>query len=273
MLSRRRTNRRSSDRTIAERVWQLNWKRAILVTMSLSVLAAAALVFRWLLNEPISSLTVAGQLQRVSAEEVAALARHQVAGRGLVSVPVDELRRAIRRLPWVDDVAIERLWPRSLRLHVTEQVAVARWNGAELVNRRGELFGSGALQVPPELPALAGPEGRVDEVFARYVAAQARLAAAGVRLKAVSMDARGAWELGLDDGIVVRLGRSDVDARFERLVEAAWPAVGARAADISYIDMRYTNGFAISWKRGAARLASAAATPSSTTTGAGKPDA
>jgi cell division protein FtsQ len=272
MLSRRRANRRSSDRTIAERVQQLNWKRVILVTMSLSALAAAGLAFKWLLNEPISSLMVAGQLQRVSAEDVAALARHQVAGRGLVSVPVDELRRAIRRLPWVEDVAIERLWPRSLRLHITEQVAVARWNGAELVNRRGELFSSGARQVPPELPALAGPEGRIDEVFARYLEAGAKLAAAGARLKAVSMDARGAWELGLDDGIIVRLGRSDVDARFERLVDAAWPAVGARAADINYIDMRYTNGFAISWKRGATRLASAASS-SSATTGAGKPDA
>jgi cell division protein FtsQ len=266
MLSRKRANRRSSDKTLRERLRQLNWRRASMFAVGVAVLATVGLMFKWLLNEPISSVSVVGQLQRVSAVDVSALARHIVAGRGLVSVPVDDLRRAVRRVPWVDDVAIERLWPRGLRLHITEQVAVARWNGAELVNQRGELFGSGTAQVPPDLPALAGPEGRIDEVFTRYLQARASLAAAGADLKAVSVDARGAWELKLDGGIGVRLGRSDVEARFQRLVDSAWPAVGARAADVNYIDMRYTNGFAISWKRGATRLAS---TDSS---GAGKPD-
>jgi cell division protein FtsQ len=256
MLSRKRANRRSSERTLAERLRLMNWRRAALAALSVALLGGVGLSFKWLLNEPISSITVTGELQRVSAVDVSALARRMVAGSGLVSVPVEELRRAVRRLPWVDDVAIERLWPRGLRLNITEQVAVARWNGAELVNQRGELFGSGSQQLPPDLPALAGPEGRVDEVFARYLQARASLAAAGTLLRAVSVDARGAWELKLDDGIIVRLGRSDVDARFQRLIDAAWPAIGTRAADINYIDMRYTNGFAINWKRGATRLAS-----------------
>jgi cell division protein FtsQ len=256
MLSRRRANRRSSERTLGERVRQTNWRRAAQLMLGVALLAGAGFMIKWLLNEPISSVTVVGQLEHVSSAEVSALARRVVARRGLVSLPVDELRRVIRLVPWVDDVAIERLWPHGLRLHITEQVAVARWNGAELVNQRGELFGSGSQQVPPGLPALNGPEGRIDEVFARYVQLRASLAAAGAVLKAVSVDARGAWELSVEAGITVRLGRSDVAARFQRLIDAAWPAIGARAADINYIDMRYTNGFAVSWKRGATRLAS-----------------
>jgi len=255
MLSRKRANRRASDRTLSERLRALDWQRVAIGCAVVAALGGVALAFRWLLNEPVNSIAVVGQLEHVSAVDVAALARRQVAGRGLASVPVDELRRAVSRVPWVDDVAVERLWPRGLRLHITEQVAVARWNGAELVNQRGELFGSGARQVPPDLPALAGPEGRIDEVFQRFLQARASLAAAGATLRALAVDARGAWELRLDNDISVRLGRSDVDARFQRLLDSAWPALAARAADIGYIDMRYTNGFAVSWKRGATRLA------------------
>jgi cell division protein FtsQ len=256
MLRRKRSNRRSSERTLLERLRHVDWKRPVLLVASLVLLGAIGMGFRWLLNEPVGNITVVGQLQHVSAVDVSALARRQIAGHGLASVPVAELRRAIRCVPWVDDVAIERLWPHGLRLHVTEQVAVARWNGAELVNQRGELFGSGTAQLPPDLPALQGPEGRIDEVFSRYLQARASLAAAGAYLRAMAVDARGAWELRLDGDITVRLGRGDVDARFQRLLDAAWPVAAARASEVNYIDMRYTNGFAISWKRGATRLAS-----------------
>jgi len=31
--------------------------------------------------------------------------------------------------------------------------------------------------------------------------------------------------------------------------------ISQRAADIAYVDMRYTNGFAVGWRSGATRLA------------------
>jgi cell division protein FtsQ len=261
MLSRRRpANRRSDQRTPWQRLQRLNWRRAALVVSVLALLAAVALTAGGLMNEPVTNIAVVGRIQRVSASDVEMLARQQLRGYGLLRVPVASLRRAIRRLPWVDDVAVERLWPRGLRLHVVEQVVVARWNGGQLVNQRGELFGGGADPVPGTLPLLNGPEGRIDEVFARYVQTEASLLLAGVQLHSLTLDARGAWELALDNGIIVRLGRSDVDARFQRLVTAAWPAIAARSAEVAYLDMRYTNGFAVSWRRPPARLAHRAST-------------
>ena len=50
----------------------------------------------------------------------------------------------------------------------------------------------------------------------------------------------------------VRLGRRQVDERFERFVAAALPLVAQRGGDIDYVDMRYTNGFAVGWRGGAA---------------------
>jgi cell division protein FtsQ len=52
----------------------------------------------------------------------------------------------------------------------------------------------------------------------------------------------------LGDGVTVRLGRNDVDARFARFMLAAAGLVRARAGAIGYVDMRYGNGFAVGWK-------------------------
>jgi len=77
---------------------------------------------------------------------------------------------------------------------------------------------------------------------------------AGLRLTAMRLDESGAWEFDLSDGVTVRLGRRQFDERFEKFMSAALKLVTQRGDDIQYIDMRYTNGFAIGW-RGSANAA------------------
>jgi hypothetical protein len=55
--------------------------------------------------------------------------------------------------------------------------------------------------------------------------------------------------------VQVRLGRQQIDARFERFMLVAAKLVSQRAADIAYVDMRYSNGFAVGWKGSGGHLA------------------
>jgi cell division protein FtsQ len=167
-----------------------------------------------------------------------------------VSVDLAALQRSVEALPWVDRATVARAWPRGLRIEVTEQVAAARWGADGLLNARGELFLTGARFLPPELPRLSGPVGSEGAVARRYLAIQGRLAEGGVRLTALRLDARGAWEIDLDNGVRIRLGRRDVDERFERFVAAALRLVMQRGAELAYVDMRYSNGFAAGWRNG-----------------------
>ena len=48
-------------------------------------------------------------------------------------------------------------------------------------------------------------------------------------MTALRLDARGAWEFDLDNGVTVRLGRRQVDERFERFMNAALQVVAQRA--------------------------------------------
>ncbi len=221
----------------------------------LAVLGIAITLSLGALDQNITQVAVTGRFQRVSAGEVEQAVKARVRDMGLVSVDLAAVRRAVEQLPWVDSATVERQWPRALNIRVTEQVAAARWGANGLLNTRGELFISEARHIPPELPRLSGPQGSEGEVARRYLAAQGQLIEAGMRLTAVRLDARGAWEFDLDNGITVRLGRRQIDERFARFVAAGVGQIAAHASDIGYIDMRYTNGFAIGWRQGGARVA------------------
>ncbi|HTP38001.1 MAG TPA: cell division protein FtsQ/DivIB [Steroidobacteraceae bacterium] len=238
--------------------WQLpalNWRR--IGTLGGGVLLALALVFglRYVLDQPIERVEVRGHFQRVSQPDVEKIVRARLAGAGLLSIDLDNLGRGLKSLPWIDSVTVQRSWPRGLVVSVVEQNAVALWNNSGLLNARGELFLSDARFLPPELPRLSGPLGTEAEVTARYLSSQGRLTESGMRLVRLALDERGAWELTLDNGIVIRLGRRDVDARFDRFMSAGAPLLAQRATDVAYIDMRYSSGFAVGWRTGGTHLA------------------
>ncbi len=213
-------------------------------------LLAAALVYQ-ALDRPVRHVRVEGAFQRVSPPEIES-AVTEVARGGMVSVDLDRVRARIERIDWVDGAVVSRQWPDTLRVAVVEQVAAARWNDGGLLNARGELFIRNARFVPPELPLLQGPDGSESAVAQLYLEAQGRLVEAGLRLTGVRLDERGAWELQLGNGLIVRLGRSAVTDRLDRFVRLASPMVAKRAAEIDYVDMRYTNGFSVGWNKSSA---------------------
>ena len=252
----RRRNRRKASAERRSRIgrWRtLNWRRPLIALAVLVGLAALTAATVWLLDQPIQSVAIAGRFQRVSPVDVERAVRQSVRGAGLVRVDLNAVCIAIKRLPWVDAVSVERRWPRGLAVSIVEQVAAARWGDSGLLNTRGELFAADVHHIPPELPQLSGPTGSETTVALRYLAIQGRLTEAGMRLAALRLDARGAWEIDLDNGVTVRLGRKRVDERFDTFIATASKIVAQRAGDIAYVDMRYTNGFAIGWRGTAAR--------------------
>lgn len=240
-----RNRRRATDLapTLLERI---DWRRVATAAGMLAGLALITMLLVLALDRPLRRVLVEGAFQRVSPPQVEN-AVTRVARGGLTSVDLDAVRAEVSRIPWVDGVVVERRWPDALSVVITEQVAVARWNDTGLLNTRGHLFIRNARFVPPELPLLEGPEGSEGAVAQLYLDAQGRLLEAGLRLTGVRLDERGAWELAISDGIRVKLGRQAVNERLERFIALASPMVAKRLAEISYVDMRYTNGFSIGW--------------------------
>jgi cell division protein FtsQ len=228
---------------------KLEWTRAGRVAGALAALAALGVLLALGLDQPVRSVVIDGPFQRVAAVEVQQAALGALRG-GFVSADLDRLREAVEALTWVDRARVQRLWPDRIRIEVVEQQAAAVWGEDGLLNTRGELIATGVRHVPPELPRLDGPEGMESQVAQRFLAVQDRLGGLGLQVSALRLDARGAWELDLSTGVTVRLGRRQVDERMDRFVEFGAQVIAGQAAEIRYVDMRYSNGFAIGWRDG-----------------------
>jgi cell division protein FtsQ len=252
MLGRPRNRRKKAERA-RFRLPAVNWRYVGIGVAVLIATGCGAAGVMWAFNQPIETVAVEGRFQRVAPVDVERVVKERLHGVGLLSVDLKQVRTAIHTLPWVDAVSVQRAWPRGLTVLVIEQTAAARWGERGLLNTRGELFDTDERHVPPELAQLQGPDGKESIVAQRYLAAEGRLAQAGLRLTALRLDARGAWEFDLANGVTVRLGRRQVDERFEKFMNTALKLVSQRGEDIAYVDMRYTNGFAIGWRGSSTR--------------------
>jgi cell division protein FtsQ len=158
------------------------------------------------------------------------------------TVNLPRLRGAFEKLPWVREVKLRRHWPDRLEVRITEQVALARWGSAALVNTQGEIFQAAYDGV---LPLFVGPPGTSKEIAIQYEFFRRNLAAIHAKPVVVQLSARRAWQVKLENGPTLQLGRDDVEARLSRFIAVHDRAVSALARRIDYVDLRYPNGFAV----------------------------
>ncbi|TMG78066.1 MAG: FtsQ-type POTRA domain-containing protein [Betaproteobacteria bacterium] len=212
-----------------------------------ATLAVGAASAYWLAHSPLFPLRAIGLCTSVvlapRAELEAVMARH--AGGNFFAAPIDELRLALERVPWVRRAAVRRVWPHRLEVTIEEHVALARWGGEGLLNTYGERF-SGTTDAA--LPLLSGPAGSEAELARRYLRFSQLAKPLGSPIERLALSARHAWQIRLANGIELKLGR-DAEAaerRLARFVDAYAPRAAAAAGAL--IDLRYPNGFAVQVK-------------------------
>lgn len=249
-MMRKQANRRKRRKARRATLPPIPWRRLSALAVALAIIALSYRFSAELLDQPISQITIEGPFQRVSALQIEAAISDQLSS-GFLSADLSVIQELVVALPWIDQANVVRRWPDSLEISVTEQIPAARWGERGLLNTRGELFVTAARHVPAELPRLSGPEGQYSIVATRYLEIRERLIPGGLDVRRVHVDARGAWQMTLANGIEIRLGRRDVGDRIQLFLDVAAGIVSRRASEIEFVDMRYSNGFTIGWKSGA----------------------
>jgi cell division protein FtsQ len=158
------------------------------------------------------------------------------------TVDLAHARRAFEAIPWVRKADVRRQWPDRIEVRIEEHVPLARWGTLGLVNVQGEIF-----EAPFEgrLPVFNGPADASKEMAIQYAYFRKSLQPLGREPVQVNVSARRAWSLRTDTGMTLELGRNDLEnrlARFVRNYERAAQMLGRR---VDYVDLRYTNGFAV----------------------------
>ncbi len=171
---------------------------------------------------------------------------------GFFSVDLQAVQAAAEQLPWVAGASVHRVWPDSLQIQIKEQVALARWGEDALVSIDGEIFRPPKKSFPKGLPKLKGPSGSEQLLVARFTRAQAQLRPLGLQVVRLTMGERRDWRIELEDGMELVLGRAHSTERLARFRQIYTHLLQFHREDIERVDMRYTNGFAVTWRGGVA---------------------
>jgi cell division protein FtsQ len=186
-----------------------------------------------------------GHLRHVTREQVLAVVGVRLNGT-FFTLDLDAARAAFSALPWVRSVEVRRIWPDRLEVAIEEHAALANWHAGKLVNNHGELFDAPPIE---GLPEFSGPPGSEGDVTRRYREFSAALARLGVAPSRIALSPRAAWELKLDNGLALKLGREQPGDPLARRVErfaSAYPATVARVRGrLEVADLRYAQGFAL----------------------------
>lgn len=161
------------------------------------------------------------------------------------NLDVDQLHQEIEQIPWVYRASIRKRWPNSLMIYVVEQIASARWNDDSLLNQFGDSFD--ARLADSQLPNLFGPGGSEKTALQGYRAMQSLLNGAGLSINELFLSERFAWNLRLNNGITLNLGRSEFVDRLQRFVDI-YPLLKKQDKQVEYVDLRYDTGLAVGWR-------------------------
>ncbi len=224
----------------------------VAVTVGLLIVAAIMAAGVWGVRQPdvlpIRQVHIQGELLRLDGNHFRASFADEVKG-GFFTIDVAAIRDVLMTLPWVETVSVHRVWPDVLRVVVREKTAMARWNASGLLSTEGVYFAPDKNSFPEGLPLLEGPEESRPLLLERfYLLTRIH----GLKVVSLRLDTRRAWSFELESGLRVLLGRRDFETRVRRFAEVVRIQLAAQLPEIDTIDMRYTNGFTVSRRRGEA---------------------
>ncbi len=226
------------------------WDKPDMLNGVANLLIAAALlvgaygILHYASRLPVFSLRevhVTSPLAHVTLDQIETVVKHQLKG-NFFTLDLEGARTGFEKLSWARKANARRVWPDRLEVAIEEHVPLARWGSTALVNSHGELF---TAAFDGALPLFVGPEASAKEIAIQYGYFQRSLSAIGRVPAQVQVSARRAWQIKLDNGLIIELGRESMETRLDRFVAVFERTVGRLNRRLNYVDLRYPNGFAL----------------------------
>ncbi len=228
----------------------IEWRPILILTALLIFIGLMWLGYskaKALLDQPVSEIRILGNThylnKRVLAEKLSAGINAP-----LIDMDIKALHELVLEDPWVHGAKIRRDWPPAIEVMIDEQIPVARWGSKGLLNHQGDIFWPDEAGDYTKLPLLDGPASDTQRLMSQYHDLSPMFNGAKVKMVGLSLEARGAWTLTLDNGIQVVVGREQLKERLQRFLNIYQAVLADKADKIERVDIRYTNGVAVKWR-------------------------
>jgi cell division protein FtsQ len=252
-IKRSKAEKKPKSRAQASRMQQkesiqlhISKRYVVMALVFIALGLAVALVPReqWL---PIEKITITGEFRQLDTDKLQQQLKPYL-GAGFFSVDIQKVQDQVSQQPWIEEVSVRRVWPSKVVVSVIEKQAFARWDDSHLLSTRAEVF-EAESKAYMHLPLIHGYAGQSAELLQQYMKLKQKFAEKGIQLSALSEDSKGALSLLLDDHLRVNLGTDETEQKIYKMLAVYPMQIKPRKDFIKYIDFRYSNGFAIAWKK------------------------
>lgn len=202
---------------------------------------------------PVKYVRVEGAFQYIAKDTIKRLLGEQVMD-GFYNADLQRIQTAVKALPWADKVEVQRIWPDALKVRISEHHPVARWGRRSLLNNQGELFVPDNVDEFEQLPMIIGPEGQQRKLLEVMKGLSVTLRDRSMNLKEFVVNERRAWKVILASGLEIKLGRKSPLENMQRFLRTVDLLGEQRVAMMTSVDLRYPNGYAVTWKKDAEEI-------------------
>ncbi|WP_206485048.1 cell division protein FtsQ/DivIB [Thalassotalea sp. G2M2-11] len=250
-------SQRSEQLSLAEQTPEkLHWSFWFGVTFFVSVIVALGALSWFVIGKisaeetaPVTSVVISGEMPYTKKADIEQQIE-SIALNNFFNVDVNVVQQRVESLPWVYSVSVRKQWPNELKIYVVDQKPIAFWNGDFLLNEQGVAFQADSERINHFLPSLYGPEGSEGIALENYRNFNGLLSYANLAIDELLLSERYSWQLTLDDGVILNLGRENRVKRVQRFMDV-YPKIKAnKQADqqVKYVDLRYETGLSVGWK-------------------------
>ncbi|XQW84423.1 cell division protein FtsQ/DivIB [Thalassotalea piscium] len=215
------------------------------------------LSFSWVVTErltadesaPVTSVSISGEMSYTVAKDIEKAIENINLG-NFFKVDVNRVQQQVTALPWVYSVSVRKKWPNELKIYVVDQTPIAIWNGDFLINQYGHAFQADISRIKHDLPAFFGPEGSELIALDNYRKLNKLLDYSALSIDELVLSERFSWQLTLNDGVMLNLGREKRNERIQRFIDV-YPQIKSQQKEnkqVDYVDLRYDTGLAVGWK-------------------------
>ncbi len=198
---------------------------------------------------PISVLTITGDIKYTQRDDVVN-SLEEINLANFFQVDVNKVQQQLAKLPWVYSVSVRKQWPDELKIYLVDQTPIAIWNGDFLINQYGDVFQADIEQLTQAIPHFFGPEGSENIALKNFNNFNKLLKYNGLSIEELVLSERFSWQLTLNDGVLLNLGREERFERIARFIDL-YPQIKKNRKEnqqVDYVDLRYDTGVAVGWK-------------------------
>jgi len=198
---------------------------------------------------PIKYVRTEGVFQYLGKDEIKT-ALEPLVKTGFFDADVQVIHAAVSALPWVESATVKRVWPDAIDIKVRERKPFVRWGEKSLISEKGVVFTPKSIEPFEDLMILTGPDQQQVKVLEIMKGVKTALADQSFEMVEFTINNRWAWKIKLANGLEIQLGRSEQLKKLQRFLKTLTVLQQEQIDAMEVVDLRYPNGYAVSWKAG-----------------------